>query len=59
MNDNSPPRCRIHGISNCQSMKKAFAWLSANGIAYDFVDYRRQPPTEAQLDDLFRLAATL
>ena len=22
-------------------MKKAFAWLEANGVAYDFIDYKK------------------
>ena len=31
---------KIYGIKNCDTMKKAFDWLKANGIAYDFHDYR-------------------
>jgi arsenate reductase (glutaredoxin) len=31
----------IHGIRNCDTMKKAFAWLDSNGVAYRFHDYRR------------------
>lgn len=30
----------IHGIKNCDTMKKARAWLDANGVAYDFHDYK-------------------
>jgi len=30
----------IYGIRNCDTMKKAFAWLDANGVAYSFHDYR-------------------
>jgi len=30
----------IHGIRNCDTMKKARAWLDAHGIAYDFHDYK-------------------
>ena len=26
---------RIYGIKNCDTMKKAFAWLEKNGIAFD------------------------
>lgn len=32
---------RIYGIRNCDTMKKAFAWLDAKGIAYDFHDYKK------------------
>lgn len=31
----------IHGIPNCDTMKKARGWLDAHGIAYVFHDYRR------------------
>jgi Spx/MgsR family transcriptional regulator len=30
----------IYGIKNCDTMKKARAWLDKHGVAYDFHDYR-------------------
>ena len=30
----------IYGIKNCDTMKKARTWLDAQGIAYDFHDYK-------------------
>ncbi len=30
----------IYGIRNCDTMKKARAWLDARGIAYAFHDYK-------------------
>lgn len=30
----------IYGIKNCDTMKKARAWLDANGVAYQFHDYK-------------------
>jgi arsenate reductase (glutaredoxin) len=30
----------IYGIPNCDTTKKARAWLTAEGIAYDFHDYK-------------------
>jgi Spx/MgsR family transcriptional regulator len=30
----------IYGIKNCDTMKKARAWLDRNGIAYAFHDYK-------------------
>jgi arsenate reductase len=30
----------IYGIKNCDTMKKAFAWLDAHGVRYDFHDYK-------------------
>ncbi|WP_341644840.1 ArsC family reductase [Thauera sp. SDU_THAU2] len=38
---NTPSTCRIYGIKNCDTMKKAFAWLDAAVIAYDFHDYKK------------------
>jgi arsenate reductase (glutaredoxin) len=30
----------IYGIKNCETMKKARAWLDQRGVAYDFHDYK-------------------
>lgn len=30
----------VYGIRNCDTMKKARAWLDAQGLAYDFHDYK-------------------
>jgi arsenate reductase len=30
----------IYGIKNCDTMKKARAWLDRNGVAYAFHDYK-------------------
>lgn len=32
---------RIYGIRNCDTMKKAFAWLDEHGVAYEFHDYKK------------------
>ena len=46
----------IHGIRNCDTMKKARAWLDAHGVAHGFHDYKTQGITPEQLtrwvDDL-------
>jgi arsenate reductase len=34
-------KATIYGIKNCDTMKKAFAWLDAHGIKYAFHDYKR------------------
>jgi arsenate reductase len=31
---------RLYGIRNCDTIKKARAWLEARGVAYDFHDYK-------------------
>lgn len=43
--------CRIYGIKNCDTMKKAFAWLDAHGVAYEFIDYKKAGVAEARLPD--------
>ncbi|HEX6956597.1 MAG TPA: ArsC family reductase [Ferrovibrio sp.] len=30
----------IYGIKNCDTMKKAFAWLNDHGVEYRFHDYK-------------------
>ncbi len=35
-----PKSVTIYGIKNCDTMKKARAWLDAQGVAYDFHDYK-------------------
>ena len=32
----------IYGIKNCETMKKAFAWLDGHGMAYAFHDYKKE-----------------
>jgi arsenate reductase len=39
----------LHGIPNCDTVKKARAWLDGQGIAHDFRDYRKLPPTREEL----------
>lgn len=40
---------KLHGIVNCDTVKKARAWLDARGIAYQWVDFRKAPPAIADL----------
>jgi arsenate reductase (glutaredoxin) len=39
----------IYGIRNCDTMKKARAWLDAHGVDYDFHDYRTAGMDSARL----------
>ncbi len=39
----------MHGIKNCDMVRKARAWLDAHGIDFRFRDYKAEPPTEAEL----------
>jgi arsenate reductase len=39
----------MYGIRNCDTVKKARAWLDAHAIAYDFHDYKIAGIDEARL----------
>ena len=40
----------LYGIKNCDTMKKARAWLEAKGVAYRFHDYKVQGIERSRLD---------
>ncbi|WP_421997958.1 ArsC family reductase [Reyranella sp.] len=40
----------IYGIRNCDTMKKARAWLDARGVPYVFHDYKTAGVERAQLE---------
>lgn len=40
----------LHGIPNCDTVKKARAWLDANGREHHFHDFKKQGVPEAGLD---------
>jgi arsenate reductase len=39
----------VYGIKNCDTMKKAFAWLDARGVEYEFHDYKKLGAPPAKL----------
>ena len=39
----------VYGIPNCDTVKKARAWLDARGVAYGFHDYKTAGVDEARL----------
>ncbi len=43
-------RMTIYGIRNCDTMKKARAWLDARQVAYDFHDYKTSGIDRATLE---------
>ena len=46
----------VYGIKNCDTMKKAMAWLDGHGIAFTFHDYKKAGVTRVELE---RWCATL
>ena len=41
----------VYGIPNCDTVKKVRAWLAANGVAYEFHDFKKLGVPQAQLDN--------
>ena len=41
----------IYGIKNCDTMKKARAWLDSHGVTYDFHDYKSEGISKDRLKD--------
>jgi len=48
------PAVTLYGIKNCDTVKKARAWLDAKGVAYAFHDYKVQGIERARLDGWVR-----
>jgi arsenate reductase len=44
----------IYGIKNCDTMKKARAWLDAHKVAYEFHDYKASGIERATLENWAR-----
>ena len=44
----------LYGIPNCDTVKKARAWLQAHGIEHDFHDYKKQGVPLPRLDAWMR-----
>ncbi len=44
----------IYGIKNCDTMKKARAWLDEAGVAYDFHDYKTAGIDRSRLEGWVR-----
>ena len=42
---------KVYGIPNCGTCKKAFKWLETNGIEYEFINTKENPPPQEALAD--------
>ncbi len=45
----------LYGINNCDTVKKAQKWLTANNISYEFFDFKKQPLTNELLTQFVEL----
>ena len=43
------PSLTLYGIPNCDTVKRARAWLTEAGATVAFVDFKKAPPTVPQL----------
>ena len=50
----APRQLTVYGIKNCDTMKKAFAWLDSHKVAYVFHDYKKAGADETALAAAFR-----
>jgi arsenate reductase len=46
----------VYGIPNCDTVKKARAWLAEHGVDYQFHDFKKQGVPPERLDDWMRAA---
>ena len=46
----------LYGFRSCDMVRNAMKWLTANDVAFDFVDYRRESLDPAIVDDWFARA---
>ncbi|MBA3581741.1 MAG: ArsC family reductase [Gammaproteobacteria bacterium] len=46
---------KIYGIPNCDTVKKARAWLETNGVEYQFHDFKKDGLSEAQLEKWLKI----
>ncbi|MFA5082778.1 MAG: ArsC family reductase [Hydrogenophilaceae bacterium] len=45
---------KVYGIPNCDTVKKARAWLESHDLVYEFHDYKKQGVPEAMLHKLLK-----
>jgi Spx/MgsR family transcriptional regulator len=41
---------KVYGIVNCNTVKAARSWLDKRKLAYEFVDFKKTPPTPELLE---------
>jgi arsenate reductase len=45
-----PVMITVHGIPNCDTVKKARTWLTEHGVEHQFHDFKKQGVPESALD---------
>jgi arsenate reductase len=49
---------QIYGIPNCGTCKKAFAWLQANGVEYELINTKENPPSRSLIQSWVEVLGT-
>jgi Spx/MgsR family transcriptional regulator len=42
---------KVYGIKNCNKVRDTFKWLENNDIEYEFINLKKEPLSEAKLDE--------
>ena len=42
---------QVYGIPNCDTVKKALAWLKENDVAFEFHDFKKEGVSENKLKE--------
>jgi arsenate reductase len=42
---------KIYGIPNCNTVKKSLNHLEESGLVYEFINFKKQPPTQKELKE--------
>ena len=45
---------KVYGIKNCDTVKKALKYLSSNDVAYEFIDYRVNPISKNEFQNMIK-----
>ncbi len=40
---------KVYGIANCDTVKKTRKLLESKKVAYDFIDFKKAPPSDTQI----------
>lgn len=40
----------VYGIPNCGTCKKAMQWLEDNGVSYEFINTKENPPSQEMIE---------
>jgi arsenate reductase len=40
---------QLYGIPNCGTCKKALSWLESNGVEYEFINTKENPPAKEMI----------